>query len=195
MDTIINLFGAGVRYWVCRFPDQEVDRLASFRTKNNLKWEDIFFDLHTLALFGYENWESFNVILEGSGWLTADRNWIEIKVGRKKRKIRTDEFLGSGLMFDLFKKVHSNWVHEPEEGTRDILLIQLETGLTAKYVLSEEGLDLSKLIFELQPKWMEDLLGMNWVENISYTDGVSKKTKEDTLVRENRIKWINYDQN
>lgn len=194
MSTIINFFGVGVRYWICRIPREELDTLSKYRTNNALNWEDIFFDLHTLELFGYENWESFNVILEGSGWLTADRNWLEIKVGRKKRKVLTDEFLGKGLMFDLFNKEHTEWVYEPQEGTRDILLIQLETGLMAKYELTEEGVDLSQLIFELQPKWMEDLLGMNWVEGVRCNNGDSIKTKEDTLIRENRVKWINYEE-
>ena len=115
-------------------------------------------------------------------------------VERKKRKVLTDEFLGKGLMFDLFNKEHTEWVYEPQEGTRDILLIQLETGLMAKYELTEEGVDLSQLIFELQPKWMEDLLGMNWVEGVRCNNGDSIKTKEDTLIRENRVKWINYEE-
>lgn len=194
MSTIINFFGVGIRYWICRVPDQEVDRLSKYKTENELNWEDIFFDLHTLELFGYQSWENFNVILEGNGWLTVDKNWLEIKVGRKKRKVSTDEFLGEGLMFDLFNKEQVEWVYEPQEGSSDVLLIQLETGLVAKYELTQEGVNLSQLIFDLQPKWMDETLGMKWVEGVRCTVGGAVRTKEDTLVRENRIKWINYEE-
>lgn len=194
MSTIVNFFGIGIRYWICRIPESEVEKLSSFRQDKELNWEDIFFDLHTLELFGYENWESFNVILEGSGWLTAERNWLEIKVGRKKRKVLVDEFLGDGLMFDLFNKEHLEWSYEPELGARDVLLVQLETGLVGKYELNKEGVDLSQLIFNMQPSWFTELLGMNWVEGVECVNGQSRKTKEDTLIRENRIKWINYEE-
>jgi len=69
--------------------------------------------------------------------------------------------------------------------------MQLETGLPAKYEIKKERVKLSELRFELQPKWMEELLGLSWVEGIKYNNKELKRTKEDTLIRENRVKLLN----
>ena len=191
MQTIINFFGTGVRYWICRIPQKEMVRLEEFRLKNNLYWENMLFDLHILAELGYRSWEDFHLLREGSGWLIAQRNWLEIKQGRKKRKISAEEFMGEGLMFDFFQKVNDTEELNRDRDSSDVLLMQLETGLPAKYEIKEERVELSELRFELQPKWMEELLGLSWVEGIKYNNKELKRTKEDTVIRENRVKLLN----
>lgn len=193
MQTVINFFGSGIRYWICRIPKEEMNKLLEFREKHQLYWEDIFFDLHTLEQFGYKSWEDFHVIREGSGWLVAPRNWFEIKLGRKKRKINSEEFMGEGLMFDLFKKENLADDHTLEQETVDVLLVQLETGLVAKFELNEPRVDIDLMEFKMEPNWMHELLQLHWVEGVDYKKIPLNRVKEDTLIRENRVKLIDYE--
>ena len=189
-STIINFFGTGVRYWICRIPNTELGLLNKYKVENNLHWEQVFFNLEVLEVFGYKDWESIHLLDDGSGWLPVGNNWIEIRSGRKKRKISADEFLGSGFMFDLFKKVYSDSVLSAVEGNTDVLLLQLETGLIAKHVISIEQITLDQFTFVLGPKWMSDLLGMQWVEGLKYNGFVNNKTQDETLTRESRVMII-----
>ena len=189
-QTIINFFGTGVRYWICRVPNDEFDKLRGYKEKHNLVWESIFFNLDVLEKFGYKDWESIHLLEEGTGWIPVGKNWIEIRIGRKKRKFSSDEFLGAGLMFDSFNKDVSDFELTPSNESQDILLLQIETGLIAKYVVNESISDLAFLTCTISPNWMSELFDLAWVEGLKYKGRMVEKSQDDTVIRESKVKII-----
>ena len=75
---IINCFGSGIRYWLCRIPKNEFVMMDEYRIKNQCNWVDIFFNLEILDKFGYNDWESIHLLQEGKGWLLKKGNWIVV---------------------------------------------------------------------------------------------------------------------
>jgi hypothetical protein len=57
MSIILNLFGEAVRYWICDIPKAHFIVMEQDRAKNNLNWEEFFFDLTKLKQFGFGHWD------------------------------------------------------------------------------------------------------------------------------------------
>ena len=184
---IINCFGSGIRYWLCRIPKGEFVAMDEYRLKNQCNWVDIFFNLEVLGEFGYNDWESIHLLQEGKGWLLKKGNWIEIKKERKKRKILVEEFVGNGFVFDFFNKDLDRSKILKEEGFIDLALVQIESGLVFKFEIMEEQLDMDKMKFQMNYHPLSEKLEMDWVSGISY-DGLNlNETKEDSLTRESKV--------
>jgi len=189
MSYVINFFGTGIRYWICRIPDEEFQKIDRYRLKHNRCWEEVFFDLHTLEKFGYQDWESIHLLEEGKGWILEGKNWIEFKKGRKKRKVEVGEFLGSGLIFDSFNKERDDTVLIQKKGYVDVALVQLETGLILKYNLGEMNLD--KICFKLCYAPLKNKVAVDWIDSITYAGMALVNYAEDSLTRESRVFVLN----
>ena len=184
---IINCFGSGIRYWLCRIPKNEFVMMDEYRIKNQCNWVDIFFNLEILDKFGYNDWESIHLLQEGKGWLLKKGNWIEIKKERKKRKIYVDEFMGNGFVFDFFHKEFDKSKLLKEDGFIDIALIQIESGLIFKFEIMEEQLDMDKMKFQMNFSPLTEKLAMDWVSGITYNGLNLAEMKEDGLTRESKV--------
>ena len=82
---IINMFGTGVRYWVCEIPMDRFDEMESFKQKNHCSWEEIFFDLHLLKKWGYTELDELHVVLNERGWLLGGDNYMELRTNGKRK--------------------------------------------------------------------------------------------------------------
>jgi hypothetical protein len=143
----INFFGEGVRYWLCEIPLAEFDIFLKEKEKTGQDWEHLFFDLSFLDELGYANWESIHLLKKGKGWLIAERNRMELSVGRKKRVVELDEFLGDKMLFQTFSKKVLAFEIDKKEAYQYVLLVQLDTGKINKYELNKDMIDLDKFLF------------------------------------------------
>lgn len=188
---VINMFGAGIRYWICRIPDREFVEIEEFRRSRNLSYEGVFFDLHILERFGYKDWESIHVLMEGKGWLTETGNRMEFKSGRKKRRIEMTDFLGEGLMFDFYQKEPDSSSLQPEQGYTDVALIQREVGQIFKFELKDDLPEWNKLEFKMNYRPVTEQTGLQWVSGISYKGIPLVSRSEDSLVRNSSVLILN----
>lgn len=187
IQTVINFFGTGVRYWICRIPIKEFSELSGCKEELGLDWEGVFFNLELLEKFGYKDWESIHLLDEGAGWLPIGSNWIEVRKGKKKRKILVEEFLGEGYLFDSFNKKVSVFELPDQEDIQDVVLLQVETGLVAKYIIDHSLFDLEEITFIMSPNWLSDLFGGVWIEGIEWKGRQVIKKNEDVLTRESKV--------
>jgi len=184
---IINFFGFGIRYWLCRIPSKEFKLIDEFRVNKQFNWVDIFFNLDILERFGYSDWESIHLLHEGKGWLLQNGNWLEVKKERKKQKIDVSKFIGEGYFFDIYEKIYDDTKLVKEQGYVDVVLAQIDTGLIFKFEINKEKLDLNKMKFKMNFNPLNKCFDADWVTGIVY-DGVNiNESKEDSLTRESKV--------
>lgn len=56
MAIIVNLFGEGIRYWICDIPTDKFQEMEQLKTEQNEEWEQSLYDLSFLKNFGYLHW-------------------------------------------------------------------------------------------------------------------------------------------
>lgn len=73
MSTIINLFGIGVRCWICEIPIHRYYQQKEVSTFHNIMFDNILFDLEVLQKLGYQHLKNICTIEEIGGFIIDDR--------------------------------------------------------------------------------------------------------------------------
>jgi hypothetical protein len=183
MLYVVNLFGDGVRYWMCNPASPTWEPLHSFKKKHKLRWDQLLFDLSLLNELGFAHWSELATSPEQTGFVLSQNNRIELKKGgRFLEKFRADELYNNRTLFPRFQTDVLQSEHFIE---KPLFLFQLETGLIAKYTFEATDFRLDELRFGLTKPLAneEDLL----LTEISYAGLILLKVKEDTVVRGLRI--------
>ena len=69
MSTIINLFGTGIRCWICEIPIHRYEQLKEVASFRKTTIHNIFFDLEVLQNLGYKHWKKIFPIEEIIGFI------------------------------------------------------------------------------------------------------------------------------
>lgn len=185
----INFFGEGVRYWLCEIPLAEFDIILKEKMKTGQDWEQLFFNLSFLDELGYANWESIHLLKKGKGWLIAEKNRMEIRVGRKKRVIELDEFLGDKMLFQTFSKKVIAFEFDKKEAYQYVLLVQLDLGKINNYELNYGKTDLDKFVFRFYDGRGVGL-DLLWLTKVEYDGKELFDQGDDCLTRQNMVRIL-----
>jgi hypothetical protein len=183
LSHIINLFGNGVRYWVCDLDTPEMEPLIQLKIQHSLRWDQILFDLSLLNRLGIEHWSSLSCIEEKLGFILSNQNRVEIKKGSKLvLRFKSDELYGDVLLFPRFR---STTIKAQETLSPRLMIFQFETGSAGKFRIDSEEFNLDDLLFNLeQPLLHEnDLL----LTGITYQNRKLENERQDTVVRGLRV--------
>ena len=190
MSIILNLFGEGIRYWICDIPIDRFEKMKQFKEQENTDWEQLFYDLSFLKDFGYDHWSSMASRGEFKLFLLNNQNRIEIKKKSKLlERIITHDLDNSRSFIPLYQTyIIENCLIPKIEGFVSFIIAQQETGLFAKYELNVEKLIFSDLEFHL----VQQIHGneLNALSEIYFQGEKMKQINEETLVRSSLLWWI-----
>ncbi len=190
MAIIVNLFGEGIRYWICDIPTDKFQEMEQFRTEQNEEWEQSLYDLSFLKKFGYLHWSELASRGEFKLFLLNKKNRIELKKKSKLlERIITLDLDNVQTVFPLYEtEVIENLTIPKIEGCVSFILAQYETGLFAKYQIDEDNLLFTDIRFNIiQQIEGNDLSGLS---GISYKEKFVRQVDEDTLVRGSKIWFV-----
>jgi hypothetical protein len=189
---ILNFFGTGIRYWVCKIPETTYAEMEMYKKKENCSWEEIFFDLDVLSKWGFDSWGNVHLIHKGKGWLIGGTNYFEVRTkGRRVRKLEAQELNDPYLLFDPYDKVRDETKMELEDGFNIVVLVQIETGLVFKYKIDQPKINLEKIKFHLNYNPMKENFEEDWITGITYDGNAVLSPDEDTLVRSSKVIMLN----
>lgn len=184
----INMSGKGLRYWICKIPMTEFNRIESVHKKFKEPYENLFFDLSFLKKLGYNSHEEFYCIQKGRGFIITERNRVEIKNRSKKMRLfDSTELLYSPLMFDPYHIVMDESKIEKEEGYKYVGLVQFETGGFFKFKSELLGFRINELEFHLNYAPISKTLGVDFVTNLAYSGKLVDQKKESVLNTSNKV--------
>jgi len=189
--TVINLFGEGIRYHICRVPIDEFHIMEKYRLQHSLDWEHVIFDLELMSSWGYSNLDNFHMIHSGNGWLINEKNFLEIRrKGKKRRKIKSLELISNLNLFNLYNLDEDRSDLDFEKGSVVFAIVQIETGLVFKYQLDKQNFSLNDFTFCKNYQPLSLSLQENWITNIKYLGKDLINSMQDTLIRSNRVYLI-----
>ncbi len=174
----MNLFGTGIRYWICEIPVPIYEQMNKIRVYQKVEWEHILFDFEFLNHFGYKHWSELSSKKEQTGLLLDPMNRIEIKQGSKiLSRFRAIELTCEETLFPLYQTINTLLYIEPSQTTKRLVLIHLEKGLIGKFQFTTEQFQINHLTYEL-----ESLKDLQYLRNVSYQNQLLKKIKDDSLI-------------
>jgi hypothetical protein len=177
MTCIINLFGIGIRYWICEVPEGMYEGLQEIRTKHKVEWEQLLFDLDVLTHYGYSHWSDLSASPEHTGFLLDAQNRIEIKHGTKFiARFRANELTNETTLFPLYNSKQVTWEPERHAKRNTFLLLQYEKGLIGKYKVDQPRIHINDLEFQ----WKE-VNGLRILAKIKYQHHFLKRSADDAL--------------
>jgi hypothetical protein len=183
LSHIINLFGNGIRYWVCDLDAPEMEPLIALKLQRSLRWDQVLFDLSLLNRHGIDHWSSLSCREEKFGFMLTDQNRLEIKKGSKLvLRFHSVELYDDVLLFPRFR---SSILPATETISPHLMIFQFETGSIGKFRIDSDEFNINDLIFNLeQPLLQEnDLL----LTGITYQDKKLENERQDTVVRGLRV--------
>ena len=190
MSIVLNLFGDGIRYWICDIPIARFEKMKQFKEQENSDWVQLFYDLSFLKDFGFDHWSSMATRGEFKLFLLNNQNRIEFKKKSKlSERIITHDLDNSRTFLPLYQThIIKNCTIPKIENSISFILAQQETGLFAKYELNIEKLLFSDLEFHL----VQQIEGnsINALSEIYFQGSALKQTNEETLVRSSKVWWI-----
>ena len=188
MSTVINLFGAGIRCWICEIPMHRYHQLKEVAEFNNTSLDNIIFDLDTLKRLGYNHWKNIFPIEEINGFLIDDRNKVEIKNGtRVISKFVASQILGKEALFKLYSTSEVDFKIENKPNYKYILIGQKEIG-SYKYRIKTDDFDIEKLCFS----FCKGINKENSVVTISYNGVALYPDNIDTMIRSFFLNYISF---
>lgn len=174
----INLFGTGIRYWVCQIPQEIYEKMEHIRAGKHLTWEHLLFDLDFLDYFGYSHWSDLAIEPEHVGFLINFHNRIEIKQAQRiLSRYNAQELIGGDTLFplhDTFKKDIQLPVH-PKAKT--FALVHLEKGLVGKFQINTNDFNINDFSYEIQ-----SFQNFQFLRHIYYQNEKLSSKKDDTLI-------------
>jgi hypothetical protein len=188
MSTIINLFGTGIRCWICEIPMHRYNQLKEVAEFHETTLDNILFDLEILQRLGYKHWKKIYAIEEINGFLIEPKNKVEIKNGNRIiTKFTANEILGNEAFFKLYatKEVDFKITNRPEH--KYLLIGQKEIG-SFKYRVNLDNFEIEKLCFS----FCKGINNENSVVTISYNGVGLKPIKTDTMIRSFFVNYISF---
>lgn len=188
MSTIINLFGTGIRCWICEIPMHRYNQLKEVAAFHETSVDNILFDLEILKRLGYKHWKNIFAIEEINGFLIEPKNKVEIKNGtRIITKFTANQILGNEAFFKLYttKEVDFKITNRPEH--KYLLIGQKEIG-SYKYKVETDNFEIEKLCFS----FCKGINNENSVVTISYNEKGLKPIKTDTIIRSFFVNYISF---
>ena len=174
----INMYGEGVRIWLCHVEDVLFQKMN--RTRRQLPWDSVLFNLEFLEYFGFQHWSELAKTKEQIGFYLTDKNIIEIKQGNKRlSRFYANDLISTNLLFPLYD---TNQTQLASSDDCSFILLEFETGLVMSYSIESDNLIMDDLTFELASIHGEMLLS-----GIKYKNEVLRVNKTDTVVRGNNV--------
>ena len=187
----INIFGSGIRYWICKIPMEIFGQFENFHLKYNESYENIFFDLALINKLGYSNWDNIYNIHSGRGFEIKGRNRIEIKHKTKNlKRFDSSELFYSPLMFEPYHVLHDETVLKSTKDFKLVVLIQVETGSFFKFRLDSTDFEINKLMFHLNYANIQSHFNEQFVTNLSYEGVVLEQKNEDVVCVGQRVIFL-----
>ncbi len=178
MKHKINIYGEGVRIWLCHVEDELFQKMN--RARKELPWESVLFDLEFLEHFGFQHWSELAKTKEQIGFYLTERNIIEIKKGNKRlSKFFANDLIATNLLFPMYDTIQTQFVNSDD---CSFVLLEYETGLVMSYSIESDNLIMDELTFELASIQGETLLS-----GIRYKNKILGISKSDTVVRGNNV--------
>ena len=190
MPIIINLFGEGIRYWICDIPLNRFEKMKKLKNEECILWEQFFYNLEFLQRFGYNHWSGLATRGEFKIFQLNKLNRIELKnKSRIIEKIKPVDLDNKTTLFPIYQTIINESINIPKiENYVTFVFVQQETGLFSKYELKVDKLLFSDLYFYLIQQIEEK--NLNGLAEIHHQGKVMKSIREDTVVRGCNILWI-----
>lgn len=189
MSFIINLFGDCFRYWECSISNEQFIEFEKIKDKYTLTWETMLVNLEVLNHFGYSHWSDFSIQKVKRLFSLSLSNKIEIKEKNKFiLKISSDKILNNSL-FELYNTKTSQFKNTILSEGKLFVISQKETGLFGKYEIDCSEFDINKLVFNVYSK--DSIFNIETLSSLSYDRKPLTIKKEDTMVRNFQIDWLN----
>jgi hypothetical protein len=177
MNYILNLFGTGIRYWICEIPISVFEEMTRIQIKQKVGWEQLLFDFDFLKHFGYNHWSELSNQSEQTGFLLDPQNRIEIKQGSKFiARFRANELTNHETLFPLYQTTHSELSYPKNSGCQTMVLIQFEKGLISKYKFESNLFTINDLSFNTS-----SLEGMYFLKDIDLSQTELVSTSDDCV--------------
>lgn len=187
----INMFGCGIRYWICKIPVKAFSQFEKLHQKYNEDYESLFFDLDVLNKLGYSGWSDIYNIHEGRGFVIRERNRIEIKYKTKRLKgFDSSNLLYTPLMFEPYNLVNNKTVLNLSKEFKLVALIQLETGSFFRFKINEPEFDINKLTFHLNYETLAKYFKEEFITHLTYDGVLLEQKKEDVVCTGNRVVFL-----
>lgn len=187
----INMFGCGIRYWICKIPVEAFGQFEKLHQKYKEDYENLFFDLNVINKLGYSNCSDIYNIHSGRGFVVRERNRIEIKDKTKHlKRFDSSDLLYTPLMFDPYKLVKNNTHLTASKEFKLVALVQLETGSFFRFRLNEFEFDISKLTFHLNYDKLHDHFKEEFITHLTYNGVLLEEKKEDVVCTGNRVLFL-----
>ena len=160
---------------------EQFEKMDRVRIKNNTTWEQLLLDLDFLHHFGFAHWSEIGEF-ESKGFELNYKNKLEIKQQSKLiRKLNSMDLHGDETFFPIYSIEKIGIVPIAKEEFQQLLFVQFETGLFAKYSFETTEFDLSNLQFEIKNPLEEKRY--NYLTGISYGGEKLLISLEDSVVR------------
>jgi hypothetical protein len=149
MAVVLNLFGEGLRCWVCDIPLAQFQEMLAIKERHQLPWERLFFDFDFIKHYGFDHWSEMATRGEHRFFALKKNNSIELKEKRKMLfKIDADELDLNFTLFPIFQiSVEENIRFPKLPGMKTILLVEQETGCFGKFEIQTTTFDINQLQF------------------------------------------------
>lgn len=184
---IINLFGTGIRYWICEIPMPQFEKMETIKEQHIVEWERLLFDFDFLKCLGYKHWSEMSKYPEQIGFLLNKENRIEIKLKAKLiTRFFAHELLNQETLFQLYQTYEKEYQFQGLSSAKRLLIIQFEKGLIGKYALETNNFDISNMKFGLT-----QLPSQVVISGIMYQGSELKCLKDDTLVTGTKVILLN----
>ena len=181
----INLFGTGVRYWLCELKASVFDEMERLRIAKNAQWENLLFDFGFLERFGYKHWSELSTRKEQVGLLLDSMNRIEIKQSHKIiSRFQASELTGGDTLFQLHNILSKRIVIQSDEVTKRFVLMHFEKGLMGKFLINAEDFRIGEIVYETK-----SIYQFQFLANIHYKSSVLEKIKDDSLTTASLVLW------
>lgn len=187
MSYIINLFGTGIRYWICEIPIVQFEEMETIKQLHKVEWERLLFDFEFLKRFGYKHWSDMSRYPEQVGFLLLPENRVEIKMKSKLiTRFFAHELSNQETLFPLYQTYQTVNQFQELNSTKRLLVMQIEKGLIGKYAIATNQFDISSMKFGLTQLPTEEVLS-----GIMYQESELKCLKDDTLVIGTKVFILN----
>jgi len=176
---IINLFGDGIRYWVCNLQEPVWEPLIAYKKTNSINWNELLMNISLLKRHGINDWSQLSIAPEKSGLVLNSSNKIEIKKGsRLMERFYSEELFVQKTLFPRFK---TEFQEKEFVFKNQLIIAQYETGLIAKYQIDIESILIDDLTFTYQKPLFTN--NEKILTTLKYKKNNLKRIKEDTVVR------------
>jgi hypothetical protein len=144
---VLNLFGTGVQLWDIDLPEEIILKLATFKIKHNLTWEEVMFNLEIMERLGFSNWTEFAEALTPIQLLMDDTARIELrKKSRLIELISAKELCSPSSLFSRYEVSNKEVSFEEPKQLRFIIRYK---GLVSKFAFEDDAFRMDKLEFKL----------------------------------------------